>query len=392
MKYYLSLIFVFTFTIIFSQNTEVHLFDITTTNGELTLTNQRNISNNNGYDNQPSFYNDNLVLFVSTKNKQTDIAKYNIRNKAVSFLNSTPNGGEYSPVKIPNSKDVSAVRLDNDGKQRLYRYNYKTGKSTELIKDLVVAYYTWFNENTIISSVIENNGLYLYVSNIKTGKNIKYASNTGRSFHKIPNSKLVSFIQKNDDKWILKSLNPITSETRTITEMPNKTEDMCWLINGSILVPINNTIYTFNLKTDKTFKVFASFDDDNLQSITRIATNEIGSMLTLVSEISPEAIVQQQLVAYNSRDIDGFVATYSDDVKLYDFPNELKVEGKDAMKNSYKGFFENTTDLNSKILKRIVLGNKVIDHELVTANGNTSKVVAVYEIENGLINKVTFIY
>lgn len=392
MKYYLSLIFVFTFTIIFSQNTEVHLFDITTINGELTLTNQRNISNNNGYDNQPSFYNDNLVLFVSTKNKQTDIATYNIRDKAVSFLNSTPNGGEYSPLKIPNSKDVSAVRLDNDGKQRLYRYNYKTGKSTELIKDLVVAYYTWFNENTIISSVIENNGLNLYVSNIKTGKNIKYASNTGRSFHKIPNSKLVSFISKEEDKWYIKSLDPLTGDIKTITETIPKVEDICWLINGTILVPINNTIYTFNPKTDKTFKVFASFDDDNLQSITRIATNEIGSMLTLVSEISPEAIVQQQLVAYNSRDIDGFMATYSDDVKLYDFPNELKVEGKDAMKNSYKGFFENTADLNSKILKRIVLGNKVIDHELVTANGNTSKVVAVYEIENGLINKVTFIY
>ena len=32
------------------------------------------------------------------------------------YINSTPNGGEYSPVKIPNSEDVSAVRLDNDGK------------------------------------------------------------------------------------------------------------------------------------------------------------------------------------------------------------------------------------------------------------------------------------
>lgn len=392
MKICLTLIYCLGYLTLFSQNTEVYLFDISNSDGKLSLTNQRNISNNKGYDNQPSFYNDNVVIFASNRNGQTDIAKYNIRDKAVSFLNSTPNGGEYSPLKITNTNAISAVRLDNDGKQFLYRYDNKTGISKELVSDLVIAYYTWYDESTIVAAVIEESGLNLYVIDVNTGKSRRDVLNVGRSFHKIPNSKLVSFIQKNDDKWILKSLNPITSETRTITEMPNKTEDMCWLINGSALVPINNTIYTFNPKTDKTFKVFASFDDDNLQSITRIATNEIGTMLTLVSEISPEAIVQQQLDAYNSRDIDGFMATYSDDVKLYDFPNELKVEGKDAMKNSYKGFFENTTDLNSKILKRIVVGNKVIDHELVTANGNTSKVVAVYEIENGLINKVTFIY
>ena len=38
------------------------------------------------------------------------------------FINHTE-GGEYSPLKIPNKNEVSAVRLDKDGKQRLYTYN-----------------------------------------------------------------------------------------------------------------------------------------------------------------------------------------------------------------------------------------------------------------------------
>ncbi|MFD1064203.1 nuclear transport factor 2 family protein [Winogradskyella litorisediminis] len=384
------LLFAFATTTL-AQNTEVYLFDITNSNGELALTNQRNISNNKGYDNQPSFYNDNLVSFVSTKNGQTDIAFYHLNKQMVSFANSTPNGGEYSPLKIPNSKDISAVRLDNDGKQRLYRYDFRTGESTELVKDLVVAYYTWYDESTIVAAVIEEIGLNLYVIDVNTGKSRRDAINVGRSFHKIPNSKLVSFVEKRDDKWTLKSLNPITSETRDIIELPNKTEDICWLIDGSIVIPINNSVYLFNPKKDKQFRLLANFDDDNLQKITRIATNEIGTMLALVSEISPEEIVQQQLDAYNARDIDAFMATYSNDIKLYNFPNELRTEGQEAMKTSYKGFFDNTTDLNCKILKRIVTGNKVIDHELVTANGNTFKAVAIYEVENGLISKVTFI-
>jgi hypothetical protein len=34
--------------------------------------------------------------------------------------------------------------------------------------------------------------------------------------------------------------------------------------------------------------------------------------------------------------------------------------------------------------------NQVIDHELVTANGNIFKAVAIYTIENGKIISVTF--
>ena len=389
-----SILYFFAFFFIsttLAQNTEVHLFDIKNTDGKLSLVNHRNVSNNDGYDNQPSFYNDNLLAFVSTRNNQTDIATFNIRDNKVSFINSTPNGGEYSPIKIPNSEDVSAVRLDNDGKQRLYRYNIKTGESTELIKDLVVAYYMWFDESTVISAVIENNGLNLFVTDINTQKSRKYATNVGRSFHKIPNSKLVSFVSKEDDKWLIKSLNPLTGETKIITQTLPNIEDMCWLINGCILIPSENRIYTFNPKKDSQFSIFKDFEDDNLQKITRITSNEIGTMLALVSEISPEGIVQKQLDAYNVRDIDAFMATYTKDIKLYNFPNDLRSEGQKAMKKSYKGFFENTPDLKCKILYRIVTGNKVIDHELVTANGSTFKAIAVYEVENGLISKVTFI-
>ena len=40
---------------------------------------------------------------------------------------------------------------------------------------------------------------------------------------------------------------------------------------------------------------------------------------------------------------------------------------------------------------RIVIGNKVIDKEYITANGDTFSAVAIYEVANGKIAKVTFI-
>ena len=122
----LLLLFIFITTASFSQgNTEVYLYDLTNDNGNYTVGKGKNISNNPGYDSQPSFYSKKEIVFSSTRNKQTDIAKYNMETGKTKFLNSTPNGGEYSPQRIPKSKDVSAVRLDTDGLQRFYRYNSK---------------------------------------------------------------------------------------------------------------------------------------------------------------------------------------------------------------------------------------------------------------------------
>ncbi len=105
---------------------------------------------------------------------------------------------------------------------------------------------------------------------------------------------------------------------------------------------------------------------------------------------SPEAIVQRQLNAYNARDIKAFMDTYSDDIELYNFPNQLIGKGMESIKK-YESFFTNTPNLYCEIEKRIVIGNKVIDHEKVRAGKDSFSAVAVYEVENGKIKKVTFI-
>jgi hypothetical protein len=370
-------------------NTEVYLFDITSEKGKLKVVNGKNISNNNGYDSQPHFYNDNVVLFASSRKGQTDIGNYNIKNSKLSYINSTPQGGEYSPQRIPNSKNVSAVRLDNDGKQRFYEYNFKTGKDTELIKDLVVAYPMWYNKNTLVSSVIVNDSLQLCISDLKKKTNTLIAKNVGRSFHKIPNSSLVSFMKKNGENWEVWSLNPQTKETKFIT-ITGQTQDICWLPNGTILIPNENTIYKFHPTKDKGWSVFHQFQDENINKISRITVNANASKLAITAEVSPRYLAEEQLEAYNKRDIEAFLKPYAKNVKVYTFPNTLNYEGIDEMRKRYTPFFESTPDLNCKVLKRIVKGNRIIDEEYLTMNGNNFKAVAIYEVTNGKISSVYF--
>ncbi|NRD19716.1 nuclear transport factor 2 family protein [Winogradskyella eckloniae] len=415
------LFFSFFSSILYSQsNTEILLFDLKINDFKIELLNPTNISNNEGYDNQPSFLDDRYIIFSSTRNGQTDIAKYDTRYQAKVWVNHT-DGSEYTPLKIPNKHEVSAVRLDQDGKQRLYAYSLSNGQSTELIQDMVVAYYTWYDDSTIVASVITEANLNLYVFDIEGKVHIKVNENTGRSIHKIPNSNLISFIsKKNDDQWQIKSLNPMTGDIKTVANTLQGVEDICWLDDKTILSGKDNILYKLTLNKDNNWKTVADLSSAGIQNITRLSANSSTSNLLIVGDVNlttevtedtnsdaveaqntvtddtaeiseVEQIVQRNLDAYNSRDIDGFMKDYAENIKLYNYPNTLRSEGKEAMQKSYKTWFENVPDLRAFVKKRIVIGNKVIDEEQVTANGKIFNAVAIYEVENGLITKVTFI-
>ncbi|WP_281987455.1 nuclear transport factor 2 family protein [Aquimarina aggregata] len=377
---------------IFSQSsTEVFILDISKKGNNFELKNQRNISNNEGYDNQPSFLNNDILLFSSTRNKQTDIKTYNDKTSEINWITNTKEGSEYSPIKIPNQNAISSIRLDTNGTQLLYRYDYKTGIPKILLKDLKVGYHCWYSEHTLASAVLEDNGLSLVISDLKNTTNKTLQKNIGRALHKIPDTKLLSYISKENKQWEIKSIDPITGKTSTIINTIAQSEDICWLPDGTILMAKGNTIFKYNSKTDKNWSILHAFLDKEINTITRISTNQKGDRIAIVSDISPEHIVQKQLDAYNARDIDAFLATYSNTIKVFSYPNELNYEGKETMKKSYASFFDSTPDLHCEIKNRIVIGNKVIDEEFLTINGKNYAAAAIYEVKNGKIVKVTFI-
>lgn len=49
---------------------------------------------------------------------------------------------------------------------------------------------------------------------------------------------------------------------------------------------------------------------------------------------TPEELTQQQLLAYNARDLEAFIIPYPEDIKAYNFPNNLLFKGKEAMRKA----------------------------------------------------------
>ena len=115
----------------------------------------------------------------------------------------------------------------------------------------------------------------------------------------------------------------------------------------------------------------------------------------MAQEINPEKIVQANLDAYNLHDIEAFMSFFSEDIAMYNFnENKKTAQGISEVRAIYEPYFKASPNLHSKILKRTVFDNNVIDHEYITgANGRKDafEIVLIYEVNDGKITKMTAI-
>ncbi|MEC3966723.1 nuclear transport factor 2 family protein [Flagellimonas halotolerans] len=373
-------------------DTEVYLFDLKVNNAKPTLSNPKNISNNPGYDNQPSFWDDDSVLFASTRQDQTDVLQFNVNEGSTSsWLTYTTTGSEYSPLRIPGKNAISAIRLDLDGLQRLYEYDFETSESTP-ITDLKIGYHVWFNDHILVATVLMENRMDLKVMDLEKGTQQTVHQNVGRSLHKIPGTDLISFISKRNNTWEIMSLGPITGESKKITKTYAQEEDICWLDENTIITGAGKRLLTKKLSSDADWETIIEFPQEEINNISRIAISPNSKRLAFVAEESPAKIIQKQVKAFNSRDLDGFVACFADNVLVQRFPNEKMYQGISTMRDNYERFFENVKSSSVEVVNRIILGNTIIDEEKTKVDGRDGHQVAIYQVENGLIASMTFVF
>lgn len=101
-------------------------------------------------------------------------------------------------------------------------------------------------------------------------------------------------------------------------------------------------------------------------------------------------IVQAQVDAYNRHDLEDFVANYSDDITVYRLPSvSPSLKGKAQFADFYATQRFNLPNLHAQIVDRIVLGNKVIDHERISGVRDAPfEVVVAYEVNGTAIDRV----
>jgi Tol biopolymer transport system component len=196
-----------------------------------------NITNRSGYNNQPSFSPDSKQILFSSilDEKQSEIWSYTIATKVKKQLTFT-NESEFSPTFIQGGQAISAVRVDRDSSQHLYKYDVQNLAEPKLIsKSDSIGYSCWINEKIVYMFLVgELNTLQSL--NVETGEKKLIWNEPGRCIKVNPKSKLVYFVSKSDSvKWILTKINPENLKPMELLNMPKGVEDFAFFSDGTLV-------------------------------------------------------------------------------------------------------------------------------------------------------------
>ena len=380
-------------------DTDVFLVDMERGDSLFQVSNFRNISENKGYDNQPYFMDDNRLLYAGTQNGQTEIMLYYISEKTQHRINAPTAGGEYSPKVMPGGEYVTAVRLDTTGLQRLYKYDFSHpdhGDYQMLLSELEIAYYAFYDKDWVVASILAGNQLDLVIANIPRDEAGIYVENAGRSIHKVPGSKNVSYTvineEKNHDIYLVDVAE--AEETYFVCQLPIGIQDYAWIDATTLILGSGSKLYVYDMFGPGEWTEMADLSQQNITNITRIAVSPNGKYISFAAERktkTPSQIVDVHIAPFNNGDLENFANAFSEDVVVSRFPADTMYVGRKKLKENYARFYKNNKSWNVEVKDRIVIGNYVIDEEIATVNGKPNRQMTIYETKDGLIQSMAFI-
>jgi Tol biopolymer transport system component len=243
------------------------------------------IATEKGYENQPSFTTDGgTVLFTANRDgKQTDAWAWNRGAARARALWSTPEA-EYSPTLTPDD-GYSVIRVEADGTQRLWRFDRKGENPRVLLNDIKpVGYHAWVDKD-VLGLFVLGQPATLQLAKVSTGKAEVVASGIGRSLHRVPGSRAISFVQRedNDEYWV----KQIDVDSRRIEPLvkvlaASADRDVAWMPDGkTLLLSAGTQIYRWQ-RGEKEWTSILDVTRIGLGTVSRLAVSPTGDALAIV--------------------------------------------------------------------------------------------------------------
>jgi hypothetical protein len=105
--------------------------------------------------------------------------------------------------------------------------------------------------------------------------------------------------------------------------------------------------------------------------------------------INSVTVVERQIAAYNSHDLQGFAATYAEHVEM-DRRDGTFLRGRDEVRSAYAPYLAEGR-CRMEIFGRLVQGGWIIDHEIVHGlSDEPVRMLVAYHVRDGLIDKARF--
>lgn len=243
-----------------------------------------NLTDRDGYDNQPLFSPDGqFVLFTSFREDQTDIYQVRLSDGHIEQLTETPES-EYSPTVTPDGAGISVIRVEADGTQRLWKFDRSGDNPSLLFTDIKpVGYHAWVDD-TKIAMFILGQPPTLQVGTLASGEAEIAAESIGRSIHRVPDTKNVSYVyKKSDDEWRIRFLNPSEGSMMDFAPTRPGREDYAWTPSRALLMADGAVLYNWDQKNGEWVALY-DFAPHGITNITRLAVSPKGNKLAFVAD------------------------------------------------------------------------------------------------------------
>lgn len=261
--------------------TDIWLFDLKEKKGITLPENPKNITNRQGYDNQPFFAeNGKSIYYVSIRSDmQADIYVYQIgQSKTIQLTKTTES--EYSPQ--PSGADINSVVVEKDSSQKIYLIDGKTGLSKKILGEDSVGYYLNLAKDTFLVYKLTNpHSLVLY--NSVSGSLETIAINPIRSFRKINSTQFIFGI-KDSSKVFFYKYNMLLRKALMYATFANPNEDINWHPKLGLLISDGSKIMRFDEKS-KAWLLLFDFVNFGIKKITRFGFDSEDKRIVIVNNL-----------------------------------------------------------------------------------------------------------
>lgn len=274
----------------------VYLFDLEYKTDTIEFLNPRYLTafNANGYNNHPAFFSEHELVISSQLPTESmpELYLLNLQDSTKTKMTATSEG-EYSPFRMPDYFNFSAVRQQVNGQDtllQLWQFPIdRKGNGKPVFKYLTsIGYYYWINSYEVAVFLVDNPPT-LAIANTVSDELTPVATNPGRCFRTLPNGNLVYVQKSNFGDWQLmeKNMYQPKAPAKRIMDVVTGAEDFAITPNGTLLMGKGSRLYMHQYNPreepgDRQWQEVVDLRYYEITNITRIAVSRDGKKIAIV--------------------------------------------------------------------------------------------------------------
>ncbi|MFH1764782.1 MAG: hypothetical protein ABIF09_11375 [Gemmatimonadota bacterium] len=268
-----------------TPGSDIWAFRVAGTTPTVDLASAVRVTQRTGYDNQPHFApGERLILYTAIDSVgQADIWSYNLDTGERKNVTRSEPESEYSATVMPSLFRFSAIRVEADSTQRLWSFE-SGGTNPELVLNDIqpVGYHAWLDDDRLALFVLGSPAT-LQIASVAEGTAEVVAENIGRSVHRVPGRKSVSFVQwvEGGAGWI-SEYDPETGETLRLAPLLDGNEFYAWTPERVLFMGQGSSLFQWIPDESETWEEIADLEPAGILVISRISLSSEGGWLAVV--------------------------------------------------------------------------------------------------------------